>query len=380
MPFASVRLEDSKNNQSNRIRPCCLYKFEHPVKFNNIQEYFNSPELKKLQQHLLTQDDLPVGCSTCQQVESAKQLSVRQLKKKYFNNITPTTTEVQELDLFVSNVCNLSCVMCQPKYSSAVGAEHVKLWLNDQVYNFDETDFVLTNLKSLPNLKYVSVAGGEFFYAKHHKEILQEIVNRKISDVKITSNGTIYNQDTVDILKQIPKLNLRFSIDGINNTYEFIRYPAKWSTVEQNLLKFKQNLPDAHIEVVIVMSPLTIFGVYDWLNFANKIKFETHFINILGDDLAWEILTTEERSIASEFLIQNYKNNNLTKTQILTLLNYASSMLPRIKYNPDLRKKSISRLLALGQLRSVDKESLLKLTAPWENFCKEINENSNNYN
>jgi organic radical activating enzyme len=380
MPFTSVRIEDAKNARSTSIRPCCLYDFEQPVKFNSIEEYINSPELKNLQQHLLTQDELPSGCFRCQAVESAKQLSVRQLKKKYFNNISPTTTEIQELDLFVSNVCNLSCVMCQPKHSSAVAAEHVKLGLIDQVYNFDETDFVLHNLKLLPNLKYVSIAGGEFFYAKHHKKILLELTDCKIPNIKITTNGTIYNQDTVNILKQIPKLTLRFSLDGVTDRYEFIRYPAKWLTVEKNLLKFKQELPDAHIELVIVMSPMTVYGIYDWLNFANTHEFETHFTNILGDALAWEILTDEERSETSKFLIQNYKNKKLTQPQIVTLLNYANSTLPRIQHNVDLRKKSINLLLALGQLRSVNKENLLKLTAPWPTLCKEIDEISNNYN
>lgn len=372
MPFASIRIEDALNEQSTKIRPCCFYKYDHKPLFNNIREYLDSTELAQLQHHLLTKNELPPGCVACQKVENANQLSVRQLKEKYFNINALTNTAIQELDLFVSNVCNLTCVMCSPKFSSAVGAEYKKLGLVDDVFNFDETDFILENLTVLTNLKYVSIAGGEFFYAKQHKKILRALVDHNIPNIKITTNGTIYNQHTVDVLKEIPNLSLRFSIDGLGDLYEFIRYPAKWHEVEHNILKFKQELPDAHIEMVIVMNSLTIFGVFDWLAFANKNNIETHFINILGPMLSWETLTDEERKIASEFLINNFVKSKLTRKQIVSLLNYAKSTLPNIKFDPDIRKQTLSKLVTLCQSRNIDIKKLTNLTKMLPSLTQDI--------
>lgn len=374
MPFASVRIEDSMNINSNGVKPCCLYVYESPVMFKTVEEYLNSTELKKLQQHFLTEDTLPPGCKDCQEVEDANQLSIRQHKNKYFASKHLDKTNIQELDLFVSNVCNLSCIMCEPKFSSAVGAEHIKLGVIDQVYNFDQTDCVLDTIEKLDGLQYVHATGGEFFYSKHHKKILQAIIEKKIPKVKITTNGTIYNQETVDILKQIPDLSLRYSIDGVNDIYNFIRYPANWDSVQDNLLRFQKELPNAHHEIVTVVNPITLCGIYNWFEFANTHNFETHYLNIQGEMLGWEMLTDDERKTATEFLVKNIKKIQLTQRQTLTILSYAKSTLPNICYNSSVREFTIKRLTDLCRIRSVNKEKLLQLFEQWPNLSKEINE------
>ena len=122
MPFASVRIEDGKNKNSTLIRPCCLFNPDKKTTYTTLNEYFESDMLQELQQHLLTQDTLPLGCSTCRLVEETGQLSVRQLKNRYFDVDHLAETAIQELDIFPSNLCNLKCIMCSPKFSSAIGA------------------------------------------------------------------------------------------------------------------------------------------------------------------------------------------------------------------------------------------------------------------
>lgn len=373
MPFVSLRIEDSQNKNSSKVRPCCIYRFDSE-KFASVDDYLNSEFLKNLQNHLLEKDELPPGCSTCAKVEKEGQLSVRQHKNKFFSNIKPKVTQIKEIDLFVSNTCNLSCIMCSPKFSSAIGAEQKKLGLVKEIYNFDETDFALESLSSLSTLSNITIAGGEFFYTKRHKEILQVIVDKKIENVKITTNGTVFNKETVDLLSSIPKLEIRFSIDGTGSSYEFIRYPAKWNSVRENIEKYRLALPIAKFETVLVVQPLILKSIFDWLDFSNVNNLETHWINILGEDLIWSMLTTEEKKTAADFILKKIKNKKLTDHQKVYLLNFARTTLPQISFQQIAREKSIQKLVNLCRSRKINISSIVAMIDIWPHLLNDIKE------
>lgn len=372
MPFASVRIEDGKNKNSTLIRPCCLFTPDKQTTHTNLQEYLESDMLQELQQHLLTQDTLPTGCAKCQQVEESGQLSIRQLKNRYFDVDYLAKLEIQELDIFPSNLCNINCIMCSPKFSSAIGAEQKSMGLISEIINFDETDRVCEAIEMLPNLKYITVAGGEFFYAKHCIRILEQVKASGVENVKITTNGTILNPKHIEILKRIPKLELRFSVDGTKDYYEFIRYPAKWDAVAQNILDYQQQLPNAKFETVIVMQPLNIFSVFNWLEFANQNNIETHWINLLNDDLNWNILTPAEKDIIVKFIGSGLKDKTLTTKQKLSLLNFGKNTIAQSPFDPIARTRSIEKIIRLCNHRKISLNVLNSMFKELPDLLQEI--------
>jgi molybdenum cofactor biosynthesis enzyme MoaA len=373
MPFVSVRIEDDKNDSSMRIRPCCLYDTQDPVKFNTVDEYLKSDLLQELQTHLLTQDELPAACKNCAAVESQNQLSVRQLKNKYFSIDPPSKTNIIELDLFPSNVCNLSCIMCGPKFSSAIGAEQKRMGMIKQVYNFDETDLICDAIETMQGLEYVSIAGGEFFYAKHCTRILKLITQSGIKNFKLTTNGTICKTAHLELLQSISNLTIRFSCDGVGDTYNFVRHPSRWDQVQANILKFKQALPHAHFEIVMVMQPFTVFSLFDWLKFAQQHTLETHWINIQGPRFTWKMLTQQERNIASEFIMSNLDAAKLDSKQKLALLNYARNTISQEVYDSDHCDQSIDYLINVYKLRKLTQQQLDNVIGPWQYLKQKVN-------
>jgi MoaA/NifB/PqqE/SkfB family radical SAM enzyme len=332
--------------------------------FKDAKEYLDSEFLKKLQHHFLTQDELPSGCRACREVESKKLLSVRQLKNKFFHEIILKQLDIQELDIFPSNTCNLSCVMCNPKFSSSVAAEYKKLGFIDTIYNFDQTDLVIETIKSLPNLRHIHIAGGEFFYGKHCLKILEAIKTAGIPNVEFITNGTVYDDRHVSILKGFTNLSLQFSVDGIENYYNFIRYPGQWQTVKENILKYKNQLPNAHLETSMVVQPLNIFNILDWTACINDIGIETHW-KIVKGDLGWEAITDDERQLASDFILNNYKKINLIPKQKITLLNYAKNVLPNLTFSMEARKEFVDKLVQLCKHRKISAQSINQLLGPW---------------
>ena len=364
LPFTSVRIEDTRNINSTGFRPCCFYIDENLTSFSDIDDYLNSDFLKNLQQHLLTEDKLPEGCRVCENIESKNQISVRQLKNKFFENLVLEQTKIQELDIFPSNTCNLTCVMCNPKFSSSVAAEQKKLGWITEIYNFDETDLILDSLKKLPNLQYIHIAGGEFFYSKHCLRILEAIKLAKVPNVSFITNGTICNEKHVSILKEFKNLSLRFSIDGTNDYYEFIRYPAKWNEVKTNILHFRNQLPHAHLDLIMAVQPLNIFNLLEWTKFSNDHNLETHW-QLISGNMGWGAITLEEKQLAVKFILDNYKQFNLDQKQLVTILNYAKNTIPILPFSESERNQFIFKLVHLCKNRKLTADAVTKLLGPW---------------
>ena len=365
LPFISVRIEDNKNLNSMGFRPCCFYRDSALPTFTNINDYLHSDFLKNLQQHLLTQNELPLGCKSCATIESKNQLSVRQLKNNFFQNTILQQTNIQELDIFPSNTCNLTCIMCSPKYSSSIAAEQKKLEWITEIYNFDETDLILDSLEQLSNLQYIHIAGGEFFYSKHCLKILKAIETAKIPNVEFITNGTICNDQHISILNTFENLSLRFSIDGIDNYYEFIRHPAKWNDVKTNILNYKNQLPNAHLELVMVVQPLNIFNILEWTQWANDNGIETHW-QLIGGDMGWGAITAEEKQSVADFIFSNYKKFKLDQKQLITILNYAKNTIPNLPFTIQEREQFIFKLVQLCKHRKLTAETVTKLLGLWK--------------
>lgn len=352
MPFMSMRIEDGQANPLTRFTPCCVYKPPPTHKFNSVEEYLNSSELKQLQQHLLTQDELPYECRACKETESRNVPSIRQLKTPFFKNNKPTETDIKEIDFFTSNLCNLSCIMCNPKFSSVTAAEYKKLGWIDEITNFSESDIACNAIKSTPGVEYITLSGGEFFYSKNCERILETVIEAKIPNVKITTNVTFYRERCIDLLKQIPNLTLRCSIDGTAGVYEFIRYPAIWTEVKRNILHYKKSLPDARVESVLTLQPLNVFDVFNWIDFCNFNEIPTEFQDLVNVDFSWCIFNNEEKQAVTDFILSEIPKHNLTNKQKIILNVYAKHTIPGVAYNSEDRAKSLSKIAALVKLRN----------------------------
>ena len=81
---------------------------------------------------------------------------------------------------------------------------------------------------------------------------------------------------------------IHISIDGTKDTYEYIRYPGKWSVVERNIKKLAGYIESAEnigAEAHVVFQSYNMHNICDLLKYFNQFKeiknFETmpYFIN-----------------------------------------------------------------------------------------------------
>lgn len=144
------------------------------------------------------------------------------------------SVDLKFLEVTTSNICKQSCVMCSAKYSST----HAKLIKKPQFISFMSDDEIKMIYEVLPDIDYICLKGGEPFADQNNLKILTKLheVNPNIKEIIIISNGQNISNQFKDILSKFDfsQLTLAFSIDGIDEVYEWQR-GSKYSDTVNSL-------------------------------------------------------------------------------------------------------------------------------------------------
>ena len=131
-PFNSVVIKTDGS-----IRPCCQIKSTHyNLKTHDVDQYWSSDYLSNLRQKFL-QDEKPNECKNCwdqekNMIKSHRNESNSQygtiFKKNYLQNLQflkkNNLSYPEDVELNITNICNLSCQMCSGEYSSKLLIEN----------------------------------------------------------------------------------------------------------------------------------------------------------------------------------------------------------------------------------------------------------------
>jgi radical SAM protein with 4Fe4S-binding SPASM domain len=145
------------------------------------------------------------------------------------------------LDLYITNRCNLQCVMCRRTLEVQKG-------LNSEIYQEEQCDMDLNVYK-----KVIDEAAREGVYAIHltaygepllHEDIIEMIKyarEKNILDLFMHTNGTILFENVASELLEAGLTRLIFSVDSpVKEIYEKIRIGADFDVVVDNIKKFME--------------------------------------------------------------------------------------------------------------------------------------------
>ena len=274
---------------SGGIRPCCWMESITPDKFmGDPKDYATSDYLKEKKQQFLN-GQYPLSCHRCMNDDKKGMQSkrVRENREWTHNGGDWSSLETQELtmiDLRLSNICNLGCVMCGPKSSSFIFKETEKNQEHSPIHNWRQ----FNNVKNLnlfnpytddqideiidiigPHAR-IYCTGGEPSLVKKTTKLLEVLLDKGYNEtvtLQFNSNFQTLNQKWFDLLEHF-KGDMLPSIDGVNETAEYIRYPCDWNLVDTNIRKFIEQCGKTWtIKVMPTVSSVSIFGLknmYDW--------------------------------------------------------------------------------------------------------------------
>tara|TARA_R100000027_G_scaffold60725_1_gene51625 strand:+ start:360 stop:1559 length:1200 start_codon:yes stop_codon:yes gene_type:complete len=195
-------------------------------------------------------------------------------------------TSVYSFDLKFDRTCNLGCRMCNPYSSSFLNKDLDKIKQSDRFAEEEtewDTDYQQDDKLELAKntvangLKVFKTTGGEPFLQRHFIEFVDWCIeNNYNSDLslRITTNLTLLNQTLLDKLFLFKHIAINVSCDAIGDTYEYIRYPAKWQDFDSKWQLLKQKVAQYPKEKVdlSISTILQIYNLFDLDNLNNYFE------------------------------------------------------------------------------------------------------------
>lgn len=184
------------------------------------------------------------ACKSCSAYEANNMPSMR-THNMYYGDETSSVIDIRHVDLRLSNKCNLQCKMCHPsdsdqlvKLSQELTAQGISNPFEHQLPSskIEDINKLLDLVLQLPNLEVIRFAGGEPFIMPEVEQFLYKLVAQNKTDltVEFITNCTSAKPKVIALLEQFKRVELMCSIDGVEDTLEYQRYPARWSTIENN--------------------------------------------------------------------------------------------------------------------------------------------------
>ncbi len=191
-----------------------------------------------------------------------------------------------KFELNLGNTCNLKCRTCAQHSSSTWMQEYYDIYEKKRYSTFkiyaeemkkyhqhydDESPFWDDLENNLSTIKQFDFYGGEPFMSKKMWRILEVAVEKGYSkdmEIHYATNGTQWPAKQVEIFKYFRHVHISFSIDGIGNGFEYMRYPANWEEAKANMIKareFNQRSSNLYLGWCITLSSLNIFSLPDIL-------------------------------------------------------------------------------------------------------------------
>ena len=174
LPFAHTEI-----STDGTYEICCRHPTpkQHAVNIQQVsfEQWKNSDYVKQVKDSFI-QNQPHTGCKNCWNLESVGQQSYRQriLKEYTFFKVTTEYNGLVNVQINLGNLCNLSCLMCDEKYSSVILSENKKLGIN--IYeqkDFSWSDRAFDHLQEILEYqpKILTIIGGEPLYIKQFLDI-----------------------------------------------------------------------------------------------------------------------------------------------------------------------------------------------------------------
>jgi len=219
-------------------------------------------DLIQLKKDLLAGVKNPI-CDRCWNMEpSSFRKTFNQSYPETYQKIlteSPESLPLEHIFISIGNTCNLNCRMCGPHSSSMITKE----WSDPErphpvrpsnigksiiATDYDNTrsshlsnpnfiEYVKNNYKEL---KTIYIYGGEpFIIIEEHLNFLQLLVDLGVSkNIKLqySTNGTNTTlRRFIDLWKNFKEISISVSCDGMEEVYDFIRWPSTWSKMKKSL-------------------------------------------------------------------------------------------------------------------------------------------------
>lgn len=298
LPFNAVSI-----SPRGVIRACCWLNSPASHSQPNVKDFektitWPTDYIRDLQHLMRTSTAISQearDCASCYHNERTTGWSHRKYETvKWFNRLNDRELEslidqprITSADIQFGFLCNISCLMCTPAQSSHLATTHAKLirinkdpqqqefyrsrvdYLDDHRQDWTTNPESFQKVKDLcSDLEEINISGGEPLMNPRFAEFLEYLVSKpvKLRFLMLTTNGTIYDPNIVDLLNRIPTVRLKISIDGLGPVDEFIRWPTNWEQKQANITKYVDTVRGQDQSIFLLGSVIQSLNIFDLAN------------------------------------------------------------------------------------------------------------------
>lgn len=326
-PFINLTIDPEQNTSP------CPYLGGGTWQFKDVDfpDIWKSKKFEKLRKDHL-EGNKPTECNRCWKDEEVNKESARQRTNKLHNSETlekiihdgSYLKGPKVLTMKNGNICNLQCRICGPKDSSSWIPEakaHINnfpndlehTWFDIESFKKNWTDDQMQNFYDMSNnLTRVEHYGGEPLYNKRVEEHTERLVEQGLAKnitLYFNTNGThIPSQKLQELFKNFKGIEFNISIDGIEEQFEYIRHPAKWSKLLHTIdwCNKQQNFIWG---IVSTVSNLNIYYLDSMLQTFDSWGKQNVFLNILENPKFYSIVNLPEniKSLVTKKYVDNQR-------------------------------------------------------------------------
>ncbi len=284
MPFIHLN-----HKQNNKIGTCWRALPVGDLEKESLERIWNNENIKRVR-HQLLNNERPAECQACWLLEDNGSSSYRDQttltgqdkEEKMAADLMPELDmgnmslpyRVPYAEIRFSNLCNLRCRMCSPRFS----VQWDKEWKNNHklrtfiekndprslngyisVSRVDANDNTIRAKlldfleKSAPHLRYVMFGGGEPLLQRDHYRAL-EILKPYAKNITLeyTSNLTRLDRHKNQIFKYWPlfkHIDLKVSLDADRIIYTYIRQNSRVAWPEKNIKTIQEIIDPEKIRI-----------------------------------------------------------------------------------------------------------------------------------
>lgn len=197
------------------------------------------------------------------------------------------------VELKVSNFCNLKCIMCSThsSYKRVQDIDIISKYSKNYTTELMHPTKLFEELGKWDDMwdavKVLQFTGGEPIINQEHYDLLDSIpveVRHKIR-LRYATNISYLKfkkYDLLEIWSQFKSVNIKVSMDGTDDVYNYIREGGDWDTVYSNIC-ILNDVPNITVAVGITVQAHNIYYMPEFYDFWKNSHVDLYFItaNIL---------------------------------------------------------------------------------------------------
>jgi len=283
---------------TGKVYPCCFFKRDQPLgdsKTTSLADIFNNDNFKNLRKDILSNKEIS-GCETCKKYENHNKQSFREsFNKDHFTHIKNVKNTASDgyypykhisWNLWFDNLCNLKCRTCNPTLSTSWYSDAIKLGdIKEEPQRLTSADVLDQHLEHIDVVENIYFSGGEPILIETYWKILDELIKRDRTDVKLVYNTnlsslTLKNKNIIDYWEKFSTVHVGASLDAMGDRANYWRSGTIWKDVEKNRRELIKRLPNLGFSVDCTISLVNAIHAADFhRNWVENELIEIHQFN-----------------------------------------------------------------------------------------------------